>query len=205
MDAAALVPGAQIGVVAAPGAAGVGEDEDALLVVHKGGGLGDIGARRTAFDAKPVATLAGAAHDPAAAPGHLGNHLGAEAVQYLVEGAVHRRQGRQMLDHPVAAFLSLARDDRIAVRVIGRAGMEVAFLVGVELEQLGRERVLQIIEHVFPRRDVDREIGPFLCRNFGKAAVEQRLVGRDDLHDCGVARGEIALEGGDQGRAFHRR
>ena len=51
--------------------------------------------------------------------------------------------------------------------------MKVPFLVGVELEQLGRERVLQVIEHVFARRDVDREIGPFRGRNFGEPAVEQ--------------------------------
>ncbi len=42
MDASALVLAAEIGVIAAPGAAGIGEDQDALVVIHKGGGLGEI-------------------------------------------------------------------------------------------------------------------------------------------------------------------
>jgi hypothetical protein len=58
VDAAALVPAPEIGVIAAPGAAGIGEDQDALVVVHEGGGLGKIGRSRTGFDAEPVAALA---------------------------------------------------------------------------------------------------------------------------------------------------
>ena len=110
-----------------------------------------------------------------------------------------------MLDHPVAALDGLARNHRIAVGVVGRAREEVALVVAVELEQLGRERVAQIVEDVFARRDVDREIGPFRGRDLGEAAVEQGLVGRDDLQDAGMALLEIARDRGDQGRAFHRR
>ena len=46
---------------------------------------------------------------------------------------------------------------------------------------------------------------PFRGRDLGEAALEQRLVGRDDLHDGGMAGVEIARDRGDQGRAFHRR
>jgi hypothetical protein len=92
MDAPALVLASQIGVIAAPGAAGVGEDKDALLVVHEGGGLGEIGRRRAVLDAEPVAALAGTADDAARAAGHFGDKIGAEAVQDLVEGTLHRRQ-----------------------------------------------------------------------------------------------------------------
>ena len=88
MDALPLVAAAEIGVIAAPGAAGVGEDEDALVVVHEGGGLGKIRRSRPGLDAEPVA----AADDAARAAGHFGDELGAEAVQDLVEGALHRRQ-----------------------------------------------------------------------------------------------------------------
>ena len=110
-----------------------------------------------------------------------------------------------MLDHPVAPFDGFARLHRVAVGIGDRARMEVALLVGVELEELRRERVLQIVEHVFPRRDVDREIAPFRARDLGETALQQRLVGRDDLHDRGMAGIEIARERGDQRRAFHRR
>jgi len=43
MDAQPLVLRGEISMIAATGAAGVGEDEDALVVVHEGGGLGEIG------------------------------------------------------------------------------------------------------------------------------------------------------------------
>ena len=57
MDALALVPAGEIGVIAAAGAAGVGEDEDALVVIHEGGGLGEIRRSRAGLDAKTVAAL----------------------------------------------------------------------------------------------------------------------------------------------------
>ena len=201
MDAPALVPAAKIGVIAAPGAAGVGEHQDALLVIHESGGLGKIRRGGAGLDAKTIMAL----DDAPRTPGDLGDEIGAEAVQDLVERALHRRQCCQMLDHPVAAFDRLARNHRIAVGIVGRPRENVALVVAVELEQLGRERVAQIVEHVFPRRDVDREIGPFRGRDLGEAAVEQGFVGRDDLQDAGVALLEIARDRGDQGRAFHRR
>ena len=55
VDAPALVLGIEIGVIAAPGAAGIGEDEDALVVIHKGGGLGEIRRSGTGLDAEAVA------------------------------------------------------------------------------------------------------------------------------------------------------
>jgi hypothetical protein len=110
-----------------------------------------------------------------------------------------------MLDHPVAALDGLARNHRIAVGVVSRAREKVALVVAIELEQLGRERMAQIVEYVFPGCDVDRQIGPFRSRDLGQAAVEQGFVGRDDLQDDGVPVLEITRDCGDQGRAFHRR
>ena len=54
MDAQALVAAAEIGVIAAAGAAGVGEDEDALVVVHEGLRLGEIGRAGAGLDGKAV-------------------------------------------------------------------------------------------------------------------------------------------------------
>jgi len=48
-----------------------------------------------------------------------------------------------MLDHAVAALDCLARDDRIAVGIVGRAGLEIALVVGEELEELGRNEWLR--------------------------------------------------------------
>ena len=200
MDALPLVLAGEVGVIAAPGAAGVGEDQNALVVVHEGGGLGKIRGSGTGLDAQAIVAL----DDAPRAPGDLGDEIGAEAVQDLIERALDRRQGRKMLDHVVAPLDGLPRNDRIAVGVISGARADILLVVGVELEQLGRERVAQIVEYVFPRSNVDRKIAPFRDRDFGEAAVEQGFVGRDDLEDNGVALIEIARDRGDQRRAFHR-
>jgi hypothetical protein len=92
MDPPALVAAAEIGVVAAPGAAAVGKDQDALVVIHKGGGLGKIRRSGPGLDAQTVAALSLAPHDAPRTPGDLGDEIGAEAVQDLIECALHRRQ-----------------------------------------------------------------------------------------------------------------
>src|SRR3546814_14958345 len=55
VNAQAPVPGTEVGVVAAPGAAGIGEDEDAFLVVHEGLRLAEIGRGGAALDGEAVA------------------------------------------------------------------------------------------------------------------------------------------------------
>ena len=50
MDAQAPVLCRQLGVVGAPGAAGVRKHEDALDIVHERPGLSEIGGSRTVFD-----------------------------------------------------------------------------------------------------------------------------------------------------------
>ncbi|BCH27737.1 hypothetical protein MesoLjLc_76140 [Mesorhizobium sp. L-8-10] len=50
MDAQPRVLRGQFGMVAAAGAAGVGEDQDALLVVHESGGRGEIGRAGPVLD-----------------------------------------------------------------------------------------------------------------------------------------------------------
>ena len=93
MDTQALVPRRQVRVIAAAGAAGVGEDEDALQVIHEGGGLGEIRGRRAVLDGEAVARTARAlAHDAARAACHLGHHVRAEALHDLVERAGNGRQ-----------------------------------------------------------------------------------------------------------------
>ena len=88
MDALALIAAGEIGVITAPGAAGVGEDEDALVVIHEGGGFGKIRRSRAGFDTQSVM----AAHDAARTSGNFGDEIGAEAVQDLIERALYRRQ-----------------------------------------------------------------------------------------------------------------
>ena len=46
VDTPCGIAAAEIGVIAAPGAAGHGEDEDAFVASHEGGGLRQIGRGR---------------------------------------------------------------------------------------------------------------------------------------------------------------
>src|SRR3546814_14635545 len=65
--------------------------------------------------------------------------------------------------------------------------------------------ILEVIEHIFPGRDVDRDVGPFIGGNFSKAALLERLAGRHDLDHRGVARIDITLNVADDARRLPRR
>jgi hypothetical protein len=73
---ALLVLGIKAGVVGAPRAAGIREDEDALGPAHEGIGIGQrlVGGARF----KPLAAV-GQGHQAARAAGDLGHGIGAEA------------------------------------------------------------------------------------------------------------------------------
>ena len=55
VDTPPCVAAAEIGVIAAPGAAGHGEDEDAFIARHEGGGLGEVGRGRAVAQRQALA------------------------------------------------------------------------------------------------------------------------------------------------------
>ena len=134
VDAQPAVPRRQFGVVAAPGAARLRKDQDALQVIHEGGGLGEVGGGRAVLDDEAV-TLA---HHAARASGHFGDEVRAEALDDLVERAGNGRQRSQPLDQLIAAGDGLAALDGLAVSEDG-PGREVALAVGERLVELHRE------------------------------------------------------------------
>src|SRR3546814_21128761 len=71
--AARLVLGGETRVIAAPGAACIGEDQDLLLVPHEGVGLGKVCSRRTALDTLATVRVD---DDAPAAPRPLGDRIG---------------------------------------------------------------------------------------------------------------------------------
>jgi hypothetical protein len=179
-------------------ATGIRKYEDALGVVHEGLRLGEIGRTRAVFDGEAIdAVRSGLADDPARAARHLGHQLRAEALDDLVERAMDRRQRRELFDQAITAGNGLAALHGLTIAIDGPRG-EIALAVGERLIELGREAVRQIIQHVLARSDVDLNVAPFLGRNLGKAALHQRLAGRNDLDHRGMARSKIALDGGDQ-------
>src|SRR3546814_7820890 len=99
MDTQPLVPRAEIGMVAAAGAARVREDKHALGIGLERIGLAEIGRAGSGLDDIAVDAVGTAlADDTPRASRHLGDQIGPEVVENLVERGGHRRQRRQMFD-----------------------------------------------------------------------------------------------------------
>ena len=198
MHAQALIAGAAIGVIAAPGAARFAEHQDALAIVLESGGLGKIGRAGARFHRQAFAF----AHHAARPASDFRQLLGAEAMHDLVERARHGRQRGQFLDHAVASFHGLAALDGLAIAP-DRPRREIALIVRELFEQLGGEGVGEIVQHILARGEVHGEIVPFAGGNLRQPALHQRLAGGDHLHDGGMAVGQVAVNGFDQGRRHH--
>jgi len=111
-------------------AAGIGEDQDPLLVIHEGLCLGEIGRAGAGLDRETIeAARSCFAHDAPRAAGHFRHHLGAEALHDLIERALDGGERRQALDHAVASFDGVPALDRLAVKGDG-PGREIALAVG---------------------------------------------------------------------------
>jgi hypothetical protein len=129
----------EFGVVAPARATGIGENKDALGVVHERLRLAEIAGGGAVLDDQAVdAVRACLADDAPRATRHLGHHVGAEALHDLVERAMNRRQRRQLFDQPIPARDGIATLDRLAVAINGPRA-EIALAVGERLEKLRRE------------------------------------------------------------------
>ena len=185
-------------MIAAPGAACVREDQDALQIVHEGSRLGEIGAGGAVLDGEALAL----ANDAPRSSRNLRHRIGAEPLNDLVERARDGCQRGEPFDEIVAAADGFAAFDRLAI-TNNRPRSEITLTDGVGLIQLHWERVLQIRQNIFTRRDVHAHIVPFFGRDVRETPLHQRFAGRDDLDDGGVAGLQIALDRADQGRRFH--
>ena len=192
-------------MIAAPGAAGHREDQDALLAIHEGGGLGEVGRGRPAAQRETLAACIGNSEHPPRPAGDFGDRLVPEMLHDLVQRRGHRRERRELLDQRVAPGDRLLAEHGIAVTVEYRPREQVAALVGERLLQLNREGVGQELDHGLPRGEVDGEVVPFGGRDLGDAPLHQRLAGRDQLDDGGPPRSEVGLDRADQARALHCR
>ena len=140
----------QVRVVAPPGAPGHGEDEEALLPGHEGGGLGEARRGGTAAHDQALAVRIGELHHPTAAPGHLGDGLMAEVVHDLVERGGYGRQRRELLDECVAGGQRLPGEHRVPVPVDHRPAHQIPVLVGEGRHALHREGVGEVVDDVIP-------------------------------------------------------
>src|SRR3546814_2243089 len=62
---------------------------------------------------------------------------------------------------------------------------------------------LQIVDHIFARREIDFEVGPFLGVQFGEPAIEDRFRGRDELENDRFALAEVVTDRRDHCRQLH--
>ena len=185
-------------MVAPPGAAGHREHQDALAPFHERGGLGEIGGGRPAAERQALAASIRDPEHPAGAACHFRDGLVAEAVQDLVKGRVHRRQGCELPDQRVALRECFLAQDRMAVGACGGAAHQVPVGIGERFLKLHGEGVGEEVEDGLAGCQVDAEIVPFRGRYLGDAPLHQRLAGGHELDDGGPAGVEIGLDRADQ-------
>ena len=166
VDAFSLVLHAAIGVIAAAGAARIGEDQDALVVIHEGLRLGEVGHGRTVFDLKDrLAVRIQLPHNAAAASRYFGHLIRSEVLYDLIERTRHRRKACQLIDQRIASRGCFLGMDGLAVHDDG-AGANVAILIRIALVKLRRKAMIQVIKYIFLRGQIKGKIAPFLGRNF---------------------------------------
>ena len=117
VDAPLGVGAAEIGVVAAPGAAGHREDEDPLVAVHEGGGLGEVGGSGPGTEREAGAPGVDHAEYAAGSAGYLGDGIMPEVPHDLVQRRGDGRKGGELLDQRVAPLQRFLADHRVAVLV----------------------------------------------------------------------------------------
>ena len=154
VNALLLVHGIAGGVVRPPGAAGVREDEDALAALHEGSRLGLAGPAGAGLQLLP--TVSGR-DQPLGPPGHLCHIVVAEVLEQPVERRHNGRQRAEMLDELGARGLGFGVVDGIARAVLHRHGALRSRVVGEHPHLPGREGTFEIVDHIFPRGQVDLE------------------------------------------------
>ncbi len=202
MDPALLVPTAEVGMVGAPRAARIREDQDALRSFHEALGFGDIGTGASPFEA--LLTIA-AQDKPAGPTRDFGHGVGSEVLDNRVERGSDGRQCAELLDQRIARGNGALAENGIALFVAHRLGAKIAILVGEDLHQAHREALGKVVDDIFTRGQIDIERFAFFHGKVGEASVEHGLGGRDQLHDNRMVFAKRCFHRGDQARQFHRK
>ena len=126
----------------------------ATLPVERGG-LGLTGPGRATFELLP--SIAGR-DEALRAPGHLRNIIVTEMLEDALQRRHDRRKGAEILDELGPRRFGLGIVDGVARLVFHRNRALRAGLVGEDPHLTGRESALQIVDHIFPGREVDLEV-----------------------------------------------
>ena len=202
MDPPRLVFGGEVGVVGASGAAGIGEDQDALGTVHECLGFGDIGSRAARLQLLASVCPNNQAARPAC---DFGDLVDAEPLDDGIERGRDRRECAELFDHPVACGERGAAQHRVARLVEHRLGAGIAVFVGEHRHQPDRKALGEIIDHVFAGGQVDLERFAFFVAKRCQAPIQHGLRSGDQLDDDRVALGERGTNRRQQAREFERK
>ena len=115
-----LIRAGGVGVVAAPGAARGGEDQDLLGAVHERGRFGEVRGGRARRDGQTRAAGGRERQDAARAAGDFGDDFVAEVVHEDVDGGRHGRQGAEFHHQAIAGLEGVLGLDRVAEVVAWR-------------------------------------------------------------------------------------
>ena len=152
VNAAGLVLGREIGMVAASGPSGIREDQDAFGPVHEGLGFSDVRARRPGLE---FLTTISADDETARATGDFRHLIQTEAFDDGIKRSRDRWKGTELLDHLVARGKRRAAQHRCALLVSHRLGARIAVFVGEHRHQANGKALGEIVDHIFPRGEVD--------------------------------------------------
>ena len=206
MHALLLVLCAQVSVVAAPCAARIGENQNALFPVLEHIRVGNAGGCASALHhTLHVSVLVGLLHHAARPARDLGNIVRAECVKQHFQRAVRHFHLLQLGNQVVAHLHGLLVQHGLAVLVQHGAGSLLAVLVGVLLVQLDGERLFKHLDKRVGGGEV-QVVQRAACRLvFGEGAVCLRRVCIRELKNAAPARGQLAAHILDHGRHSHRR
>ena len=181
---AALRGGGVVGVVARPGAAGIGEDQNRLPAVLEGVDLVLVGGSRAALLlAADFPVLVGLEHIAGRAPRHLGGHVDAEVVEDQVERPLWHVDGGELVDQLLAHGDRLGVLDRVALAVVDRDARLVAVLVEADFKLLRRERPHHQLDELVLGGDVEvlRVRQPFGGGSNTRPSASRQLLGNQTL------------------------
>jgi len=148
MPAPFLVLGCLRRVIGAARAARVRKDQDILLTVHEGLGLGGIATGAALFD-EEMAILG--LEGPDRSPRDLGDGLVAKGPEDLIQRRGDRGQRHQLHHGRITQGERLARDDQRASLIAERLGHHIAVDLH-ELLRMDREGLFEVAQNIVARR-----------------------------------------------------
>ena len=203
-DAALLVLGREIGVVAPARSASLAEHEHPALARHELVGLRVACSPRAALFYHLFHAIDGLGDEPPTTARHLGHGLGSEVGDDLVEHSVGHAHRAHLQHQPVPSRHGFWRLHEVPRRVLDGPRADAAVVVLVLLVERGREARLDELQELVARRHVEVPQIITIRHRLGVGPLGRRLHRGHELHDAALPVFELALHVADEARSAHR-